>query len=223
MVDSFQVWYGQAIRNNKGDAEKMSNATMAILLHYSEKADHSYCPKGKESWCKWQSDIVTGETTYTPVSNPLPPAVVQQIQPVFELLSSKNLLQGCVNCLTQNQNESLHHAVWRFIPKDQNHSSTEVEVGIRLGILKFNGGITKMTKSVFSSCGIDYTENMEKQFIKMDKDRITCAEIKMKESSKSIRKEKRQKHKRRIDAFRHKEGPTYKSGNFHLGKPQSKL
>ena len=80
-----------------------------------------------------------------------------------------------------------------------------------------------MTKSVFSSCGIDYTENMEKQFIKMDKDRITCAEIKMKESSKSIRKEKRQKHKRRIDAFRHKEGPTYKSGNFHVGKPQSKL
>ena len=222
MVDSFQVWYGQAIRNNKGDADKMSDATLAILYHYSEKADHSYCPKVKDSWCKWQSDVITGETTYTPVSNPLPLAVVEQIKPVFEFLSNKKLLQGCVNCLTQNQNESLHHAVWRFVPKDQYHSSNEVEVGIRMGILKFNEGITKMSESMFDACGIKYTENMERQYYKMDKDRIYCAEVKVKASNKQMRKEKRQKHKRKTDAFRHKEGPTYKSGHFHLQQSQSK-
>ena len=32
MVDSFQGWYGQAMRKNKGNVEKMSSSeTMAIL------------------------------------------------------------------------------------------------------------------------------------------------------------------------------------------------
>ena len=117
--------------------------------------------KEVDSWCKWQSDIVTGESTYSPVSNPLQPAVVQEIKPVFESLSSKKLLQGCVNCLTQNQNESVHHAI-----------------GIRLGILKFNEGITKMTKSVFSAYGIKYTENMENNSQKWIRTALTVIKIK---------------------------------------------
>ena len=56
----------------------------------------------------------------------------------------------------------------------------------------------------------------------MDKDRINCDKDKIKDSSKRLRKDKRQKHKRRIDAFRRKEGPTYKSGHFHIQKSQSK-
>ena len=222
MVDSFQVWYGKAIRNNKGDVEKMSSETMAILLHYSEKVDHSLCPKGKDSWCKWQVDIVTGDNTYTPVSNPLAPAVVEAIKPVFDALSSEKLLQGCFRCLTQNQNESLHNTVWRFVPKDQFHSKTEVEVGIRLGILKFNVGITNMSKLVYSACGIQHTNNMEKQFLKMDRVRVYASRKKAQETGKAKRKLKRQKHKRRIDAFRHKEGQTYKSGGFHDSKPVRK-
>ena len=222
MVDSFQVWYGQAIRNNKGDVERMSSETMAILLHYSEKADHSLCPKGKDSWCKWQIDLATGENTYTPVSNPLAPAVVEAIKPVFDALSSEKLLQGCSKCLTQNQNESLHNTVWRFVPKDQFHSKPEVEVGIRLGILKFNSGITKMSKTVYSACGINYTKNMEKQFQIMDKRRVYKSRKEEKEDVKAKRKMKRQRRKRKIDGFRHKEGQTYKSGAFHNFKPTAK-
>jgi hypothetical protein len=35
-IDSFQVFYGRAIRSNKGNPIAMSGATKAILNHYSE-------------------------------------------------------------------------------------------------------------------------------------------------------------------------------------------
>lgn len=49
MVDSFQVWYDQAPRKNKGNTDRMSTETKAILHHYAEDADHSYCPNGRNS------------------------------------------------------------------------------------------------------------------------------------------------------------------------------
>ena len=76
----------------------------------SLQASHSLCPKVEDSWCKFQTDKVTGEKSYLPVDKPLSPAVVDVIKPAFE---STKLLQGCENCLTQNQNESLHHCVWK--------------------------------------------------------------------------------------------------------------
>ena len=43
-----QNFYGRAIRDNKGDAKSMAQATKAILQHYSstvEKPQHEDCPK----------------------------------------------------------------------------------------------------------------------------------------------------------------------------------
>ncbi|XP_070536304.1 uncharacterized protein [Ptychodera flava] len=51
MINAFQVFYGIALRNNKGNVEEMSRQTRAILLHYASTHDeprHEYCPK--ESW-----------------------------------------------------------------------------------------------------------------------------------------------------------------------------
>ena len=58
-----QGWYGQAIRNNKGDAKAMSKATHAILKHCSstlENPNHGDCPTEKSSWCSFQRDIASG-------------------------------------------------------------------------------------------------------------------------------------------------------------------
>lgn len=195
MVDSFQVWYGQALRKNKGDTNRMSTETKAILHHYSEDADHTYCPNGINSWCKWKTDQETGDNTYTPVSNPLPAAVVQILKPVFDSLSDPNLLQGCKNCLTQNQNESLHHVVWGYAPKDQYHSAHEVDLAISLGVSTFNTGISK--------CRI-YEANRS----------VTIEQ-------KEKRKINRYKKRRKLDVFRHSEGTLYKSGKFHSGAKSS--
>ena len=58
-IDAIQNFYGRTIRNNKGNAERMSQETWAILKHYSstlEHPQHENCPKGEMSWCSYQRE-----------------------------------------------------------------------------------------------------------------------------------------------------------------------
>ena len=63
------------IRGNIGDLYQMKKGVAAILYHCSEclvsddddekkvpdnDARHMYCPRGKDSWCKYQRDQATG-------------------------------------------------------------------------------------------------------------------------------------------------------------------
>ncbi|KAL5018046.1 hypothetical protein ScPMuIL_003768 [Solemya velum] len=48
-IDSFQVFYGVALRSNKCDLNEMCRSTKAILTHYSDTPDdyrHENCPDG---------------------------------------------------------------------------------------------------------------------------------------------------------------------------------
>ena len=64
-INTLQNYVGMAICQNSGKLLKMRNSVVASLLHCTNIGiiRHSFCPKGKESWCKWQSDQVTGENT----------------------------------------------------------------------------------------------------------------------------------------------------------------
>ena len=58
-IDSFQVYYGRAIRENKGNVEEAQKAVKAILYHSLSTDNtpcHEYCPVGEKSWCGWQKD-----------------------------------------------------------------------------------------------------------------------------------------------------------------------
>ena len=128
-----QSFYGLAIRENKGDRTAMAKATQAILYHYAstpEKPQHQHCPTGKPSWCSYQRDITTGKQTYQPIKKPLPPAVLKVVKPVFARLGDKKFLAGCEGCETQNQNESLHHVIWSFAPKDQSGLEKSTSLGL---------------------------------------------------------------------------------------------
>lgn len=61
-IDQLQIYYGLAIRRNKGSVGAMKNDIKAILHHRRStdaKPKHEYCPKGEESWCGYQRDIST--------------------------------------------------------------------------------------------------------------------------------------------------------------------
>ena len=69
-IDTFQSFYGLAIKSNKGNSEAMSKATLVILYHYMKQANHEYCPKGVNSWCSFNRDKATGNNTPKPVKDP---------------------------------------------------------------------------------------------------------------------------------------------------------
>ena len=53
-IHSFQVYYGRAIKENKGNIAEAQRAVQAILKHSmstDRKSLHQYCPKGETSWC----------------------------------------------------------------------------------------------------------------------------------------------------------------------------
>ena len=52
-----------------------------------------------------------------PIKNPLPPAVVEKVKPVFDKLGSKEFLAACENLHTQNLNKFYQHVVWSLVLK----------------------------------------------------------------------------------------------------------
>ena len=93
-IDTIQSFYGLCIRQNKGDAKAMSKATRAILLHYSstgENPQHDCCPVGP-SWCSYQRDLACKTKSHRYIKDPLPPAVVDVIKPVFDKLGDESFL-----------------------------------------------------------------------------------------------------------------------------------
>ena len=134
-IDALQNFYGIAIRDNEGNATAMSKATHAILKHYSsthENPRHEDCPSGNESWCSYNRDLATGQTTHCLIQDPLPQAVVNAIQSTFDRLGDKHFLAGCEKCLNQINNESLHHVIWRMSPKEQFISQQEASLAVAL-------------------------------------------------------------------------------------------
>ena len=98
-----------AIRSNTSDVMEMKKAVGAVLFHCSnlnlESERQKFCPTEEGSWCKWQSDRVTGKAEYKKKLS-LPDAVKEKLKPIFAELSSHDLLSKCMHGLIQNANES---------------------------------------------------------------------------------------------------------------------
>ena len=94
---------------------------VAAVLHHSTKNDdmdkrHQYCPRTADSWCKDQSDKITGKNTY------VERIIIDKtdvIAPTFSHkdVGSEALLSKCLHGETQNVNESLNNLIWTRCPK----------------------------------------------------------------------------------------------------------
>ena len=192
-INTLQNFYGKAIRDNIGSAADMSKATHAILKHYSSTLDnpkHEDCPEGPDSWCSYNRD----KTSHVPIKNPLPQAVVNVIQPVFDRLGDEQFLVGCEKCLTQNANESLHHVIWSIAPKEQFTSQQENKLAISLGVMIFNNGFEVTLTDLMNRLSIPVTSSMKATWQTIDKERVNSCDYKMKKAVKLSRK-KRKKDK----------------------------
>ncbi|CAG2231222.1 unnamed protein product [Mytilus edulis] len=192
LMNSFQTFYGMAIRNNKGNVNAMRQNVMAILFHYASTAEnpmHHFCPEGNTSWCKWQVDKDCGSSTYRPLKNPLSEVVVQILKPVFEKLSDEKLLTGAEKCLTQNQNESLYHVIWSYLPKGEYHSAGEIQLGTALAVGHFNSGMANFNTKLFEKTNISVGDNNKRLWTNIDSTRIRHSLNKTSEKGKKRRKQ----------------------------------
>ena len=116
--DSFQRYYGKAIRDkSQKSGEDTKNAIWAIYHHsisnpeVSLEKQHKFCPQGMNSWCKFITDGINGTNSYSEQTR-LPAVFLEQIKPVVERLTDAEVLSKCQLGSTQNANESCHTVLW---------------------------------------------------------------------------------------------------------------
>ena len=101
-------YYKSAIYSNKNNVLAMKNAILATLYHSistDENPQHSFCPEGKKSWCFYQRALAENTVSGSHVANvgtPIKPEFFDLLLPIYQRLSSEDLLNRCIGCKTQN-------------------------------------------------------------------------------------------------------------------------
>ncbi|CAC5368666.1 unnamed protein product [Mytilus coruscus] len=158
--------------------------------------------EGESSWCKWQVDKVSGTRNYLPLKNPLSPVLVEMIKPVFDKLSSLQLLKGAEKCLTQNQNESLHHVIWSYLPKGEYHSPTETLLGVALAVGHFNDGMVNFNTQLFHEINLKVGIN-KSIWAAIDNTRLRHAAYKHSDNVKQRRKDLKAMEAAKLDSLQY--------------------
>lgn len=135
------TYYGLAIRRHPNSAKDMKNAVWAVYYHNissDKNPQHMYCPEGKDSW--WRVAEANGSLKSLRHKPPLIDKVSDAIKPVFEALSSDDLMEWCTGGNTQNSNESVNACVWKLAPKHLHSAAKTIEIATYIGVSLFNKG-----------------------------------------------------------------------------------
>lgn len=216
-INTLQNYYGMAIRQNVNNLYKMKKCVYAVLYHNSNIADlitrHQFCPRDVNSWCLWQSDQITGKSTYKPKLS-LPLALKTELTGIFRDLSSEELLSKCTHGKTQNNNESLNGVIWKKCPKSVYVSKKILELGVYSAIIEFNDGSCGL-KPVFDLLGFNNLCFLQNRLAKRDTSRINAMKRKSSEAGISQRKHLRAVRKGFIDTEKENEPkPSYSTGDY---------
>ena len=116
LIDTLQNYYGFASPQNAGKLDAIEQSVRAILPHNASSKEnpmHDKCPDGEGSWCGYKIDPESYKHR-----KGLPTDIVTFIQPVFDDLSSRQLLAKCVHSKTQNNKECMKKLIWDRCSKE---------------------------------------------------------------------------------------------------------
>lgn len=215
-TDSLQFYYGKAIRDNTNSLQSMRKAVWAIYFHKlstNEKPNHGLCPKGSTSWCGYNRGLVDGNPEAYSHKNSLPEAVMEAIKPVFQALSSPDLLSKCLHGRTQNTNESLNQLIWCRCPKTTFVGADSVKIAANDAVAYYNDGNTAR-KSVLEELGITPGVFCDIALSRLDKERVDKAEFSSSAESKERRRKKRNLKKGFEEKTKKGRSETYSPGAF---------
>ena len=101
---------------------------------------HQFCPKGENSWCRYQRDVAYKTNNYTH-GKCLPVVFCSEPKSLFTCLSDGDLLQRCLTGLTQNQNELINAVLWKKCPESVFCGKSKLLTGSAQAVLQWNQGV----------------------------------------------------------------------------------
>ena len=215
LIDKLQNYYGIAVRSNCGNLEGMKAAIYASIFHCasSEKRNlHTWCPDGPDSWCRFKQDKANNTKLYK-FRPGLPDNIIALIKPIYNRLSSNDLLAKCLDGKTQNQNESLNSMIWNRLPKSIFVGGNVLQLGVYDAVAHFNMG-SRAADEILKQDGLVPGHYFEEGVCKADKKRVKKADHRAKPDVKKRRKVVRGLKKKREDKNQETEANTYEAGAF---------
>ena len=154
-INELQLYYGLAIQRNVGNVAMMKQDISAILRHWlstDENPNHSLCPNGVDTWCKYKRNPLQYRHT-----NPLPKAVAVHIKPTFDCLSKDELLNRCADGYIQNAAENFNNLLWHFCQKNTVVGMVPLNICKSFAVIVYNEGYQKL-KDLFPKLGLHISE-----------------------------------------------------------------
>ena len=154
-----------------------------------EEPLHSKCPPGSDSWCFYQKAMAKGETPGPHKDNiktPLRKQVAETMEPTYNRLSNRDLLERCMRGATQNKNESLHHVIWNRCPEEKFLGRKRVQASVAFGACQFNKGMNT-TADILKYLGVTVTEKVKQRVRSKDNERLKDTEASALASSREAR------------------------------------
>ena len=109
-----------------------------------------------DSWCKYQSDKITGKNTYVERIT-IDKAASDVIAPIFSHkdLVSEALLSKCLHGETQNVSESLNNLICTRCPKRIYVGNSVLKTAVASSVIYYNDGV-QGTLPVLTKLGIEH-------------------------------------------------------------------
>lgn len=214
LIADLTTYYGLAIRRHPDSVAKMQDAVWATFLHKcstDKDPQHSKCPEGVNSWCKWRVAEATGELASFKHEHPLCKNVQEAIKPVYQALSKDDLLHRCLGGNTQNCNESLNACVWRLAPKHLHSSVQTINSVTAISASLFNEGTSAMLK-ILNAMGVSVGLGATQFARSSDERRRQAAEGKVCEYARMAYVAKKSKAIAQQEQFELEEGIMYSPG-----------
>ncbi|KYN05239.1 hypothetical protein ALC62_03858 [Cyphomyrmex costatus] len=149
LMKELPIYFELAVRRHPESIEDMRNAIWATFYHKISSDDepqHSRCPAGPDSWCKYRK----AEANNTLQNFQHPPALSEEVQPflksIYEDLTTDDLLERCLGANTQNSNESYNACVWHLAPKHMFAGKKIIEIAAYCAACTFNEGHQPLLK-----------------------------------------------------------------------------
>lgn len=206
--------YGNAIRGNSKSVSEMRRAIWAVWSHTAssdKEPMHFFCPKGENSWCKYNRAALNNEHFTHKNTVPLP--VMLAIKPIFKDLSHPDLLKRCLDGKTQNPNESYNSTLWKYCPKTIGSGRKITEIAASIATVIFNDG-TKGIIEVMKNLDLAISKCALENFCEKDKIRIRTAENRAKAATHEYRKARKRQKISENESNKLLEGTMYASGAF---------
>ncbi|KYN50387.1 hypothetical protein ALC57_00024, partial [Trachymyrmex cornetzi] len=163
------------------------------------------------SWCQYrkaEADNNLKDFQHPPA---LDDTVQALLKPIYENLTSNDLLERCVGANTQNNNESYNACVWHLAPKHIFSGKQIIEIAAYCAACKFNDGFKPLIK-IMETMGVTIGKISTEFAEKCDEARIEKTNLCSTSDSKESRSALRNARFEENEAYEQAEGVMYGPG-----------